>query len=234
MKFSKNWLAEWVELPKTTAELCDQLTDAGLEVDEYFPVASEFSGIVVAQVTKVEPHPDAEKLQICMVNDGSKELQVVCGGKNVVVGMKVALAKIGAVLPGNFKIKKAKLRGVPSDGMLCAEVELGLSETSNGIMDLPSDAPLGMDLRDYLQLDDDVVDVDLTPNRGDCLNIKGIACEVGVINELPLNEIKVAPVIPSIDDEIVVKVKTTEACPLFSTRIIRGINMQAITPMWMQ
>ncbi len=124
MKFSKDWLAEWVEIPKTTAKLCEQLTDAGLEVDEYFPVAPEFNNVVVAQITRVEPHPDAEKLQICSVNDGEKERQIICGVKNVAPGIKVALAKIGAVLPGNFKIKKAKLRGVLSEGMLCAEVEL--------------------------------------------------------------------------------------------------------------
>ena len=234
MKFSKNWLAEWVELPKATVELCEQLTNAGLEVDRYVPAAPEFSGVVVAQVTNVEPHPDAAKLQVCTVDDGEKLLKIVCGAKNVAPGIKVALAKIGAILPGNFKIKKAKLRGVLSEGMLCAEAELGLVEASVGIMHLPMDAPLGLNLRDYLQLNDDIIDVDLTPNRGDCLSIKGIAREVGVINQLPVSEVNVEPVVATISDSLTVNVKATEACPLFSARIIRGINIQATTPIWMQ
>ncbi|MGR6872790.1 YtpR family tRNA-binding protein, partial [Pseudomonas sp. HK3] len=162
MKFSESWLREWVSPNLTTDELVEQVTMAGLEVDAVDPVAGEFSGIVVAQVVKCEQHPDADKLRLCQVTDGADTFQIVCGAPNVREGLKVPMAKIGAVLPTpdgkGFKIKKAKLRGVESHGMLCAEAELGMSEQSDGLMELAADAPVGQDVREYLNLDDAIIE----------------------------------------------------------------------------
>jgi len=234
MKFSKNWLLQWVAAKGSTEEICEQLTDAGLEVDTHMPAAPAFTGVIVVQIVAVEAHPNAEKLQICTVNDDSETLQIICGAKNVAKGIKVALAKIGAVLPGDFTIKKAKLRGVASMGMLCAATELGLTEVSPGIMHLPQDAPLGENLRDYLQLDDDVIDIELTPNRGDCLSIKGLARELGVIERLPVNEIEVEPVKETIDDVFAISVPANTECPRYCGRIIRDINIKASSPLWLE
>ena len=183
MKFSEQWLREWVNPSIDSDALVAQITMAGLEVDDVDPVAGEFSGVVIGEVTSLESHPDADKLNVCQVSDGNETFQVVCGASNVKEGVKVPFAKISAVLPGNFKIKKAKLRGVESFGMLCAEAELGLAEQSDGLMILPSDAPVGESIRNYLVLDDKCIDVDLTPNRSDCLSIAGLAREVGVLNK---------------------------------------------------
>ncbi|WP_369808590.1 YtpR family tRNA-binding protein, partial [Oleiphilus sp. HI0132] len=183
MKFSEQWLREWVNPSIGTDDLLHQITMAGLEVDGMDPVAGEFTGVVVGEVLSKEQHPDADKLSVCQVSDGKETVQVVCGAANVREGLKVPFAKIGAVLPGNFKIKKAKLRGVESFGMLSAESELGLAESSDGLMELPVDAPVGACIREYLGLDDNCIDVDLTPNRSDCLSIAGLAREVGVLNK---------------------------------------------------
>ena len=180
MKFSEQWLREWVNPAVDNETLSAQLTMAGLEVDAVEPVAEAFSGVVVGEVQQLEPHPDADKLRVCRVDVGQQEaLTIVCGAANVRVGMRAPTAIIGAVLPGNFKIKKSKLRGVESFGMLCSAKELGLAESSSGLMELPSDAPVGTDLRDYMLLDDLTFELGLTPNRGDCLSIAGVAREVG-------------------------------------------------------
>ena len=234
MRFSKDWLLQWVPVKKTTADLCVQLTNAGLEVDAYKPVAPAFSGVVTAQIIAVEAHPNAEKLQICRVTDGSETLQIVCAAKNVAKGINVALAKVGAILPGNANIKKAKLRGVESTGMLCAAAELGLTDLSNGIMHLPAEIPLGKDLRDCLQLDDDIIDIDLTPNRGDCLSIKGIARELSVINQVPVNQVAIKTIPAAIDDQFDITVAAAADCPRYCGRIIRGINNQISVPLWLQ
>ena len=187
MKFSEKWLREWVNPDISTQELVDQLTLAGLEIDDVEAVASDFSGVVVGQVVSREQHPDADKLSLCQVTDGTESFQIVCGAANVREGLKIPFAKIGAELPTpdgkSFKIKKAKLRGVESFGMLCAEAELGLAESSDGLMELPESAPVGIDFREYMQLDDSIIDVDLTPNRADCLSIAGLARETGGILE---------------------------------------------------
>lgn len=172
MKFSEQWLREWVNPNIGSQELMDQITMAGLEVDGFEAVAGEFSGVVVGEVVSVAPHPDADKLRVCQVSNGEQTVQVVCGAPNVRDGLKVPFAEVGAVLPGNFKIKKAKLRGQPSEGMLCSESELGLSDNHDGLMELPEDAPVGQPVVDYLKLNDITIDVDLTPNRSDCLSIK--------------------------------------------------------------
>ena len=234
MKFSEAWLREWVNPNITTEALADQLSMAGLEVDSVEPAAPSFSGVVVGEVLSREQHPDADKLSVCSVNIGAEEpSQIVCGAKNVAAGMKVPVATVGAMLPGDFKIKKAKLRGVQSLGMICSASELGLAESSDGIMPLPADAPIGSDFRDYLALDDACIDVDLTPDRADCLSVGGIAREVGVLNRATLCSPEVEPVAPTIDDRFGVALEAPEACPRYLCRIVRGIDSNAITPDWM-
>ncbi len=235
MKFSEAWLREWVNPGVTTSELSDQLSMAGLEVDSVHPVAPQFEGVLVGEVLSIEAHPDAQKLQVCTVDvAGDEPLNIVCGAANVAVGMRVPVACVGAKLPGNFKIKKARLRGVPSFGMICSASELGLAESSDGIMPLPADAPVGKDIRDYLKLNDQVIEVDLTPDRGDCLSLTGIAREVGVINRCAVTVPAIPPVAAVIDDSIRVEVVAADSCPRYACRVIRGINPVAATPLWMQ
>lgn len=234
MKFSEQWLREWVNPAVDKDTLSSQLTMAGLEVDAMAPVAEAFSGVVVGEVLRVEPHPDADKLRVCQVNVGSGEpLNIVCGAANVRAGLRVPTATIGAVLPGDFKIKKSKLRGVESFGMLCSAKELGLAETSEGLLELPLDAPVGRDLRDYLQLDDVTFELGLTPNRGDCLSIAGIAREVGVVNRCAVKAPHIEAVAAACADTFPVSVTAPVDCPRYVGRVIRGINPQAATPTWM-
>ena len=234
MRFSESWLREWVNPDVTTDELSHQLSMAGLEVDGVEKAAPEFSGVVVGEILSREQHPDADKLGVCQVNIGAEEnLQIVCGAKNAAAGMKVAVATVGAKLPGDFKIKKAKLRGVQSLGMICSASELGLEESSDGIMSLKADAPLGKDFRDLLSLDDALIEVDLTPDRGDCLSIAGVAREVSVINSCDLKRPAIEPVAASHDATFEVDVRATEACPRYACRIIKGIDTNAETPEWM-
>jgi phenylalanyl-tRNA synthetase beta chain len=234
MRFSEAWLREWVNPDIGTDELADQLSMAGLEVDSVEPAAPAFSGVVVGEVLTREQHPDADKLSVCSVNIGTDEpSQIVCGAKNVTAGMRVPVATVGATLPGDFKIKKAKLRGVQSLGMICSASELGLAESSDGIMSLPSDAPVGADFRDYLLLDDQCIDVDLTPDRADCLSLAGVAREVGVLNRAPVKSPQIDPVPASIDDVFPVALEAGEACPRYLCRIVRGIDASATTPDWM-
>jgi len=168
VKFSEKWLREWVNPPLSTDDLVSQITMAGLEVDGVEPVADKLSQVVVGEIVDTKPHPNADKLQVCLVSKGDETVQVVCGAPNARVGLKVPFALVGAKLD-DFKIKKAKLRGVESFGMLCSERELGVSDQHEGLMGLPADAPLGSDINDYLGLEDVVIEVDLTPNRSDCL-----------------------------------------------------------------
>ena len=170
MKISESWIREWVDPDIGTDELVAKLTMAGLEVDAVEPVAQSFKGVVVGEIVAIEPHPDAEKLRVCQVDDGTEHLQIVCGASNARKGIRVPLAKVGAQLPGDFEIKKAKLRGVESDGMLCAREELGVAGDSSGLWELPSGAPIGECVRKALSLDDKIIDIDLTPNRADCLS----------------------------------------------------------------
>ena len=234
MKVSEQWLRDWVAPELDAQGIADQITMAGLEVDSVEPAAAEFSGVVIARIEKVEPHPDADKLRVCQVNDGTEVHQIVCGAPNAAEGLIVPLARIGAVLPGNFKIKKAKLRGVPSHGMLCGASELGLEEEhSAGLMELPSTAPVGTDIREWLALDDTIIDVDLTPNRGDCFSIRGIAREIGVLNRVPVTE--VAPKAVFDNDIAAWPAALTDeaACPKLLTCVVDGINAAAETPLWM-
>ncbi|KKL92119.1 hypothetical protein LCGC14_1887890, partial [marine sediment metagenome] len=234
MKFSEQWLREWVNPDISSQALMDQITMAGLEVDGFEPVAGEFQGVVVGELQSVEPHPNADKLRVCQVSDGVQSVQVVCGAPNVRKGMKVPFAVVGALLPGNFKIRKAKLRGEPSEGMLCSESELGFSGDHDGIMELPADAPVGADVRDYLKLNDVAIDVDLTPNRSDCLSIKGLAREVGVLNSLALQSPQINPVEALHSEVPDIRVDAPEGCPRYLGRILRNVDLQAKTPLWMQ
>lgn len=235
MKFSEQWLREWVSPQLNTQAIADQITMAGLEVDAVEAVAAAFSGVVVAEVLSKEKHPDADKLNVCTVNDGSGDpVQVVCGASNVEVGQKIPFAQVGGVLPGDFKIKKAKLRGVESRGMICSASELGLEEeTSPGIMVLPATATIGVDFREFMNLNDMTIEVDLTPNRGDCLSIKGLAREVGVLNRLPVNGPDIKAVVAEIEDTFAIKLEAPQQCPRYMGRIIKGVNVKAETPLWM-
>ena len=234
MKFSENWLREWVSPKLSTEELIAQLTMAGLEVDGVEPAANKFTGVVVGEVLSVEKHPDADKLNICQVSNGNENLQVVCGAPNVAVGQKVPFALVGAQLADDFKIKQAKLRGAESNGMLCSADELGLAEKSDGILELPTDAKVGQDIRDFLSLDDAIIDVDLTPNRGDCLSIQGVAREVAVLNKTATSSPLIEEVENSIDDIFPVELLSPEDCPRYLGRVIKNVDVSAVSPVWLQ
>ena len=235
MKFSKSWVDEWIQAKIGTAEMAEQITMAGLEVDSMDPVAGLFSNVVVGEVIECAQHPDADKLRVTKVNVGEADLlDIVCGAPNCRQGLKVAVAKVGAVLPGDFEIKKAKLRGQPSHGMLCSYSELGIPVDANGIIELPLDAVVGTDLRDYLQLDDVAIEVDLTPNRADCLSIAGLAREVGVLNRCEVIAPDIQNVAPQCEDSYAIVVDAAEACPRYLGRVVKGINLGAETPLWMQ
>ena len=233
MKISEQWLRTWVNPPISTAAMVDQLTMAGLEVGCTEPAAGAFTDVVVARVESVDKHPDADKLSVCQVSDGNERLQIVCGAPNVRSGLAVALARVGAELPGDFKIKPAKLRGVASAGMLCSEKELGLAEQADGIMELPAEAPIGTPLRDYLELDDTVIEIDLTPNRGDCLSVAGVARELGTLNQCDVTELVPAPYLQTIEDTFEVNIAADQACTHYAGRVIRDVDVSAPTPLWM-
>lgn len=235
MKISELWLREWVNPSLSGPQLAAQLTMAGLEVDGLHPVAGFFDHVVVAHVIRTARHPEADKLSLCEVDAGTgKIFNIVCGASNVRAGLKVALALPGAHLPGDIHIKESMLRGQLSQGMLCSVAELGMDDDSDGIMELAADAPIGTDLRDYLALNDQVLDIDLTPNRADCFSVLGVAREVAALNKLPLfarpkpiNEAIIA-------DALTIRLQAEEACPQYCGRIIRHINPEATTPLWMK
>ncbi len=235
MKFSEKWLREWVDPPVTTMELVRQLTMAGLEVDSVERLDTGVEGLVVGEVLSVEKHPDADKLRVCKVDAGQGEvLQIVCGASNVRAGGKYPLARIGARLPGDITIRKSRLRGVESHGMLCSARELGLGDAHQGLMELPPETRTGEDIGALLGLDDALIDIDLTPNRGDCLGIEGVAREVGTLTRSPVKAIDIDEVPPSVHDSLAIEVRAPEACPRYLGRVIRGIDPSASTPLWMQ
>ncbi|MFW8589794.1 phenylalanine--tRNA ligase subunit beta [Glaciecola sp. 2405UD65-10] len=235
MKFSESWLREWVNPSVDTNELSEQLSMAGLEVDGIESVAGDFSGVLIGEVVECGPHPDADKLQVTKVNVGGEELlDIVCGAPNCRKGLKVAVAVVGAVLPGNFKIKKAKLRGQPSHGMLCSFSELGMGDDHSGILELPADSPIGQDIIEYLDLNDKVIEIDLTPNRADCLGIKGVAREVGVLNQSDVSNLSIADVSVESDASRAITLQNSEACPRYLGRVIENVDLSAKSPLWMQ
>ncbi|WP_191833713.1 phenylalanine--tRNA ligase subunit beta [Pseudomonas fluorescens] len=233
MKFSEKWLRGWVNPQVSRDELVARLSMAGLEVDSVTPAAGQFSGIVVGEVLSTEQHPDADKLRVCQVSSGSETFQVVCGAPNVRPGLKIPFAMIGAELPGDFKIKKAKLRGVESNGMLCSAAELQISEENDGLLELAADAPVGEDIRVYLDLDDASIEIGLTPNRGDCLSVAGLARDVGALYDVPVTRQAVPAVAAAHDEVRPVEVLAPAACPRYLGRVIRNVDLSRPTPLWM-
>lgn len=235
MRFSEAWLREFVNPSIDTQKLVHQLTMAGLEVDGTEPAAAPFSGVVVAEVLEVSQHPQADRLRVCLVANGSGEpLQIVCGAPNVRPGIRVPLAVEGAHLPGGVVIRKTELRGVASSGMLCSAKELGIDDPATGLMELPADALVGVDVREYMTLDDCVIDVDLTPNRADCLSIEGIAREVALLNDLDWAVPDIASVPVSVPETFPVSVSAPEACPRYLGRLVRGVSRTVQAPIWMR
>lgn len=233
MKFSETWLREWVAPALSTEQLAAQLTMAGLEVDAVTPAGAALTGVVVAEVLGVVPHPDAERLSVCRVSDGVAEYQVVCGAPNVRPGLRVPFAREGAELPG-LTIRRARLRGVESSGMLCAADELGIESRGDGLLELPPDAPLGDDIVAYLQLADSVIELGLTPNRGDCLGIAGLAREVAALNAMAITPPDLRPVSATITDTVDVTLLAPAACPRYAGRVIRNVDVTRPSPLWLQ
>ncbi|WP_368607728.1 phenylalanine--tRNA ligase subunit beta [Pseudomonas fulva] len=233
MKFSEQWLRGWVNPQVSRDELVARLSMAGLEVDSVTPAAGQFSGIVVGEILATEQHPDADKLRVCQVSNGQETFQVVCGAPNARPGIKIPFAMIGAELPGDFKIKKAKLRGVESFGMLCSAAELQISEENDGLLELASDAPVGEDIRQYLSLDDASIEIGLTPNRGDCLSIAGLARDVSALYDVPVTRPLVPAVAAAHDEVRPVEVQAPAACPRYLGRVIRDVDLSKPTPLWM-
>ncbi|HSD95801.1 MAG TPA: phenylalanine--tRNA ligase subunit beta, partial [Sulfuricaulis sp.] len=235
MKISEKWLREWVSPKLDTRALADRLTMAGLEVGAIEPVAPVLDRVVVGEIVSVVPHPSADKLRLCRVNVGKgKKLDIVCGAANAAPGMKAPVALEGAMLPGGMKIKQAEVRGVMSAGMLCSASELGLAESADGLLSLDKDARPGASIADYLGLDDVTLEIDLTPNRGDCLSIAGIARELAALTGAKIKSPVIKPASARHRHKISVKLDAPQDCPRYVGRIISDINPSAVTPMWMK
>ncbi len=235
MRVSEAWLRAYVNPPLSTEQLVAQLTMAGLEVDSAEPVAGEFNGVVVGEILALSPHPQADRLRVCQVAAGGKDpLTIVCGAPNAELGMKAPLAIEGGKLPGGMTITQSSLRGIDSYGMLCSAKELGLEETQSGLMALPADAPVGADLREYLQLNDVAIEVDLTPNRADCLSVEGLAREVALLNGIEFTPTSTATTPVTHADVIPVSVDAPAACPRYLGRLIKQVDRTVATPIWMR
>ena len=234
MKFSEKWLREWVNFPLSTHELKEQLAMAGFEVDSHEPVAADFDKVIVAEVLLITAHPNADRLRVCQVSTGKESLNIVCGASNVRAGLKVALATIGANLPNGIKIKRSKIRGIESEGMLCSTRELELNGNGEGILELPENASLGQNLREYLQLDDTIIDVNIMPNRGDCLSIMGLAREIAALNNCKYKMIPITQSPVVISDGLPIHISANSICPRYVGRIIRNINQDVVSPSWLE
>ena len=239
MKIPASWLREWVDIPWDAAELSRRLTASGFEVEGVEPAAPDFSGVVVAQIVSIAPHPEADKLRVCQVSTGtapdSATVQIVCGAANARQGLKTPLATVGAVLPGGVNIKAAKLRGVESAGMLCSAKELGLAAASTGLLELPDDAPVGKTLREHLQLDDSIFELKVYANRGDAMSVLGVAREVAALTGGRLKPPMLTAIPPVAGDAGPTPVvEATEAAPRLLTRRINGLSNRGTTPLWMQ
>ncbi|OYY75388.1 MAG: phenylalanine--tRNA ligase subunit beta [Gammaproteobacteria bacterium 28-57-27] len=234
MRFSEQWLREWVNPALSSEQLGAQLTMAGLELDALEPAAPAFSGVFVAKILEAVQHPDADKLRVCQVDDGTgTPVQVVCGAPNARAGLLAAFARVGAQLPGGLNIGQAKLRGVESFGMLCGASELGLDGYNDGLLELPADAPVGSDVRSYLKLDDQIFELGITPNRGDCLSILGLARETAAQNDMALGGPELVVVPAASEASITVTVSAPAACPRYCVRVIEDLNAEAVTPLWL-
>jgi phenylalanyl-tRNA synthetase beta chain len=233
VKINYRWLKSWVPTDLDARGVADRFTLAGLEVDDCVPVAPPLDGVVVGEITDIQPHPDADRLRVCKVSGDAQERTIVCGAPNAAKGLKVPFATLGTVLPGGLKIKPAKLRGVASEGMLCSSPELGLGEDKSGLMELPSDAQVGQSLSEYLGLDDHVLDIDLTPNRADCLSVRGLARELSALTGTPVRGPVFEPVAAAIEDSVAVNLQAPSDCPCYLGRVVRGVDVAAQTPLWM-
>jgi phenylalanyl-tRNA synthetase beta chain len=234
MKLPVSWLKEWVDFSWDAAELSRRLTASGFEVEGAETAAPAFSGVVVAEIAAIAPHPEADKLRICQVNAGGAPLQIVCGAANARAGLRVPLAQVGAKLPGDMAIKAAKLRGVESAGMLCSAKELGLAATSSGLLELPADAPIGANIREYLALDDSILELKVYANRGDSMSVLGIAREIAVLAGSSLRTPPATSIKTSARSEAAAVVQAGDASPRFLTRRITGLNNRGNAPLWMQ
>ncbi len=234
MKFSKSWLEEWVSPVPENKDFFHQLTMAGLEVDGYEEVGDRLSGVVIAEIQSIALVPDSKHLNECKVSYGEETITVVCGAPNARVGLKTALALAGTELKGGLKIEKTKIRGIDSEGMLCSQKELGLGDDNDGILELPDSSNLGEAVTDSLFVRDTIVDLDLTPNRGDCLSIQGIAREVAVLNQLDFTKVDIPSVEAQISDTLPVKLDSPEDCPLYVGRVIKGIKPDLDAPLWIK
>ena len=234
MIISEQWLRDWVRVDLTAHEIAEYLTNAGLEVEAVDLVSEPIDNLVVGRVLEVTKHPDADRLNLTKVDIGNEQLDIVCGASNVRADMMVAVATVGAKLPNGLKIKQAKVRGVESNGMLCSAAELGLEEESAGLIELQEDAEIGQRVDDYLQLNDYLIDIDLTPNRGDCLSVQGVARELRVLAGGSYHPLSIEPVPSSIEDSIAVQLDDAENCPRYLGRVVKGIDTEAVTPLWMQ
>jgi len=233
MKASISWLKSLCPTDLSIDDIVRRLTMAGLEVDGVEPASKPWTHVVVGEVLSVTQHPDADKLNVCEVTDGESTYQVVCGATNVRAGLKVPFARVGAVIGDDFRIQQAKLRGVDSHGMLCGADELGLSDERDGLMELPDHAVTGSDVADLLSLPDHVVEVDLTPNRGDCLSITGLARELGVLSQTTVRTVDCEAVDPESDETHDVHLSAPEGCPCYVGRVIEHVDVTKPTPMWM-
>ena len=234
MIISEQWLRDWVGVDLSAQEIADCLTAAGLEVDGVKQVAGAIDNLIVGRVLEVEKHPDADRLNLTKVDTGAEQLQIVCGASNVRPDLMVAVATVGAKLPNGLKIKKAKVRGIESFGMLCSAAELGLAESSDGLLELDDDAEIGQRIDEYLQLDESLIDIDLTPNRGDCLSVQGIARELKVLAAGDYRPLDVAPIASESDNVVQLNLEDSVSCPRYIAKVVSGINTAAATPLWMQ
>jgi phenylalanyl-tRNA synthetase beta chain len=234
MRISLDWLKEWTGVAPDAADLAARLTMAGLEIEAVEPAAPPLPGVVVGEIVERVKHPDADTLSVCKVSTGAETVQIVCGAPNARAGMKAPLATVGAKLPGGMEIRKAKLRGVESFGMLCSARELGLSEDATGLMELPGELPAGAALSDVLALEDTILEVNLTPNRGDCMSVQGVAREAALLLDRPLTGPAFAPVPAQSSERFQVELEAGAGCARFAARVIRGVRPDAPAPLWMR
>ena len=234
MRISLDWLREWVDVGPDANKLACQLTTAGLEVEALFEAAPPFNGVIVGQIVSVEKHAKADQLKVCGIDDGESVRLVVCGAPNVEPGLKVAFAPVNSVLASGACVEKTQLRGIWSEGMLCSAKELGLGEDDESLLAFGFDAPTGVSLKQHLKLEDTILDIDLTPNRGDCFSVLGIAREASAIYGLSMKPNPVRPVAEVIADQFPVSLKADAACPSFFGRVIRNIKVDVSSPLWMK
>ena len=234
MQFGLDWLAQWVKPLPDPKTLAEELPQRGFEVASLGDAGASFNGVVTAELAHAEPHPNADKLRVCRVFDGNEEHRVVCGAPNARAGIKVALAKPGALLPGDFAIKVSTIRGIESHGMLCSARELELGEDHSGIIELPQDTPVGVDFRAHAGLDEQVIELEITPNRGDCFSLLGMAREVAAIFDLPLAQPVISTPATSLTQVRAIHLKAPQACPAYFARVVRLPSAPGAAPEWMQ